>query len=100
MTQPSERLGAAPRVTEFRRPSNSMPQPLVSVLVPAFNAERYLPEMLDSVVRQTYPRLEVIVVDDASTDRTAEIAESYGSPVRVVRNPHNLGFDGNCSAAL
>jgi len=48
--------------------------PLVSVIVPAYNAERFLGRALRSALEQTYGRLEIIVVDDGSTDRTAEIA--------------------------
>lgn len=55
----------------------NMPDPLVSVLIPAYNAERYLGEALDSVVAQTWPNVEVIVVDDGSTDATLEVARRY-----------------------
>ena len=51
--------------------------PLVSVIVPAFNAEPFLAETLASVQRQTYREFEVIVVDDGSTDRTSEIARQF-----------------------
>jgi alpha-1,6-rhamnosyltransferase len=47
--------------------------PLVSIIVPAFNSELYLDEALDAVERQDHPNVEVIVVDDGSTDRTAEL---------------------------
>lgn len=52
-------------------------RPLVSVVIPAFNAERFLATTLSSVQKQTYDTLEVLVVDDGSTDATARIAEQY-----------------------
>ena len=57
---------------------------LVSVIATVFNGEPYLAEAIDSVLAQTYAPLELIVVDDGSTDRSREIAESYGAAVRCV----------------
>jgi glycosyltransferase involved in cell wall biosynthesis len=51
--------------------------PLVSVIIPVYNYERYLAEAIDSALNQTYQHLEVIVVDDGSTDRSAEVAMSF-----------------------
>jgi glycosyltransferase involved in cell wall biosynthesis len=51
--------------------------PLVSVVIACYNSARYLAETLNSVAKQTHPRVEVIVVDDGSTDATAKIAHSY-----------------------
>ncbi len=60
-------------------------QPLVSILIPAYNAEEWIAETLRSVVAQTWPRKEVIIVDDGSRDRTREIAQSFASAsVRVI----------------
>lgn len=63
------------------RPENSgtaaQPLPLVSVTIPVYNGARYLGEALDSVFNQSYPSLEVIVVNDGSTDQTAKIACGY-----------------------
>ncbi len=50
---------------------------LVSLLTPCYNTASYLPRLLDAVLRQTYPRIEMIVVDDGSTDHTAELIASY-----------------------
>jgi glycosyltransferase involved in cell wall biosynthesis len=54
-----------------------LPEPLVSVVVPAYNAAAYLPGALDSVLSQDYPHVEVIVVDDGSTDDTAHAVAPY-----------------------
>jgi glycosyltransferase involved in cell wall biosynthesis len=65
--------------------------PRVTVITAARNAERFLPDMLASVFDQTYRDWELVLADDASTDKTGDLAESFGEPVRVVRSEHNLG---------
>lgn len=62
-----------------------MEKPLISCIVPVFNGERYLAEALDSILAQTYRPIEVIVVDDGSTDGTADLVARYGERVRYVR---------------
>jgi glycosyltransferase involved in cell wall biosynthesis len=62
-----------------------------SVIIPAYNAERYIAQAIKSCLNQTYPPHEIIVVDDASTDGTAAVAESFPSPVRLIRLTENLG---------
>lgn len=52
--------------------------PLVSVIIPCFNTERWIAEAIDSCLQQTYPNIEIIVVDDGSTDNSLEIVKSYG----------------------
>lgn len=60
------------------------PQPTVSVVIPAYNYIRYLPEAIDSALQQTLPPLEVLVIDDGSTDDTAQVvAARYGQNPRV-----------------
>lgn len=51
--------------------------PAISVVMPAFNADRYLEEAVDSILAQTFTDFELVVVDDGSTDRTREILEGY-----------------------
>lgn len=60
----------------------------VSVLITAWNAERYLGEALASALGQTAPPVEVIVVDDGSTDDTRAVAEAAGASVRVLSTEH------------
>ena len=60
----------------------------ISVVVPAYNAAAHIPRALDSVLGQTHPPAEIIVVDDGSTDATAEVVRSYGSAVRLITTDH------------
>ncbi len=60
-------------------------RPPVSVIIPCYNGRRFLSQAIDSVLVQTIVPAEIIVVDDGSTDDSAEVAESYGPPVRVIR---------------
>lgn len=57
----------------------------VSVVIPCYNGAGFLREALESAVSQTQPPREVIVVDDGSTDESAEVAATFGDPVRVIR---------------
>ena len=57
-------------------------EPLVSVVIPVFNGERFLREAVESVLAQQYSHLEIIVVDDGSTDATASVAQSLSETVR------------------
>ena len=53
-------------------------KPLVSVIIPTYNAQAYIAKTLTSVIVQTYSNLEILVVDDGSSDRTAEIIAQFG----------------------
>ncbi len=58
--------------------------PKVTVIIPSYNCEAYIAETIDSILNQTFKDIELIVVDDGSTDKTREIVESYGTPVRLI----------------
>src|SRR5262245_14900968 len=67
---------------------------LVSVVIPCYNAERFLAETLESAFAQTYPHTEIIVVDDGSTDGSAKLIKDYGDRVKA-----ELGANRGGSAA-
>src|ERR1051326_1670993 len=68
--------------TELGRPL----APLVSIVITSYNYERFLAEAISSALRQDYPNVEVVVVDDGSTDESVAVASSF--PVRVLARPH------------
>ncbi|GJG93483.1 glycosyltransferase [Cupriavidus pauculus] len=76
-------------------------KPLISVVMPAYNAQEHLAEALQSVLQQTYEYFEVILIDDGSSDHTLEIARSFDDPrIRIVENESNLGLVNTLNKAL
>ena len=79
-------------------------RPLVSVLCPAYNAEKFIRATLDSMASQAYDNIEIVISDDCSTDNTVEIIKDYlkSTELNVVLNvnPVNLGITPNCNKAL
>lgn len=55
---------------------------LISVIIPVYNCDRYLSETIESVLKQTYPPSEIIIVDDGLTDKSAEVAKSFGDLIK------------------
>lgn len=70
---------------------NARAKPLVSVVISNYNYGHFLAEALDSVLAQDYPAIEVIVVDDASTDHSRQVLEAYSGRVQVIWQPSNQG---------
>lgn len=74
-------------------PKSADKRPLISVLLPAYNAEKYIRESVESILAQTYPHFELLVIDDGSDDKTAEIVASIkDARLKLIRNPQNLGL--------
>src|SRR5687768_4198880 len=82
-------------------------QPQLSVVIPAYNAEKYLGAAIESVLAQGHPSAEIVVVNDGSSDRTHEVARSYGGQVHFLSQDHagaaaarNRGVDAARGAYL
>ncbi len=78
--------------------------PLVSVVMPVYNSEKYLPEAIESIMTQTYKRFELIIIDDESTDKSSEIIKHYQrrhrAKIKVIKTGKNLNRGGDMCANL
>ncbi|MDJ0687662.1 MAG: glycosyltransferase family 2 protein [Xenococcaceae cyanobacterium MO_188.B32] len=73
----------------------------VSVIIPAYNTEQYIHQAIASLLSQTLENIEIIVVDDCSTDNTVRVVRSFDDPrLRLLLNPQNLGAGGARNRAL
>lgn len=82
---------------------DSTPHPMISIIMPTYNAERYLAASLWSVLQQDFPHFEVLVVDDHSTDGSAAVAQDFASNdprVRCMTNLRNKGVSGARNTGL
>jgi glycosyltransferase involved in cell wall biosynthesis len=78
-----------------------MHNPKVAVCLPTFNKAHYLPTAVESVLAQDFGDYELLIVDDGSTDHTAEAVRGYlDSRIRYIRNPQNIGLVGNWNRCL
>ncbi|WP_195939330.1 glycosyltransferase family 2 protein [Romboutsia sp. 1001713B170131_170501_G6] len=78
-----------------------MNKPLVSVFIAAYNAEKYICECIESVINQTYENLEILIIDDGSTDNTCNKINLYNDTrIRLVKNMVNMGLPYTRNRAL
>ncbi len=73
--------------------------PLISVIIPVHNCEKYLKEAIDSVLAQSYSPIEIIVVDDGSTDGSANVARGYGDKVHL-HSQSKMGIGGGRNSGI
>lgn len=67
--------------------------PLVTVFITAYNSEKYISQTIESIINQTYPNIEILIVDDGSTDNTTEIVQSFKDKrIRLLKNEKNMGI--------
>jgi glycosyltransferase involved in cell wall biosynthesis len=76
-----------------QRNNRSAAHQLVTVVIPCYNQAHFLGEAIESVLEQTYPHYEIVVVDDGATDNTSEVASRYPGKVRLIRQ-ENRGLSG------
>lgn len=70
-----------------------MSNPKVSVIMPVYNAEKYIKETIDSILKQTFVNYEFLIIDDGSSDKSLEIIRSYNdSRIKVFKNEKNIGY--------
>lgn len=73
-------------------------QPLVSVIMPAYNAEKYIRQAIDSILNQSHSHIELLIADDKSTDNTKAIISSYSDPrIKTFHNDTNIGYLKTCN---
>lgn len=76
-------------------------KPLVTVLMPVFNGEKYIYEAIESILNQTFRNFEFIIIDDGSTDQTSTIIKSFTDPrIRLVQNTENIGVSKSSNKGL
>jgi glycosyltransferase involved in cell wall biosynthesis len=78
-----------------------MKTPRITVLMPVYNAARFLREAMDSILQQTYRNFEFLIIDDGSTDDSVEIVKSYDDPrIRFFQNEKNLGISATLNKGI
>jgi len=75
-------------------------KPLVNVCIPNYNNAKYLDTCIQSALNQTYQNIEVILMDNCSTDNSIEIAEKYSDKIRIIQNPINIGQPKNTNKCI
>lgn len=72
----------------------------VSVIIPAFNAENFIGDAINSALKQHYDNLEIIVVNDCSTDNTLKVLSEFGNKIRIINNTQNSGASFSRNAGI
>lgn len=83
--------------------SSSSPLPLVSIIIPVYNGEQYLEKLITSLEKQAYSNIEIIAVDNKSTDNSVKILNSFHTKItslKIVLNERNEGYCGGCNRGI
>ena len=77
-----------------------MNEPLVSIVVPIYNSEKYLKECIDSIITQTYKNLDILLIDDGSLDSCPEICDEYSKKDARISVVHKENNGVSCARNL
>ncbi|MBE6817490.1 MAG: glycosyltransferase [Ruminococcaceae bacterium] len=78
-----------------------MKEKKVTICIPVYNAEKYIQSTLHSLTEQSYSNIQIIVIDNCSTDRTCDIVSACSDPrIKLIKNEKNIGMVGNFNACL
>ncbi len=76
-------------------------KPLVSIILPTYNGEKYIKKSIESCLNQTYPNIELIIVNDASKDNTAVIVKSFkDSKIKYIKHKYNMGLPNSLNTGF
>lgn len=76
-------------------------EPLVSILIPSYNAEKTIKKCIECCINQTYKNIEIVIIDDCSIDDTVKIIESFkDTKIEFIKNKCNLGMSGNWNECI
>jgi glycosyltransferase involved in cell wall biosynthesis len=99
-TMRSGKCESLPQETQTIR-SGGGSQPLISVCIPSYNNDEFIAYTLESVLKQTYANLEIIITDDKSTDKTVSVIKGFTDPrIKLIQNETNLGIGLNWNKGL
>ncbi len=99
----AEELNAMNNCNRFPSHESTSNKPTVSIIIPVYNVAPYLELAIDSVLRQTYRNLDIILIDDASTDGSAEICSKYkdlDERIRIVSKSENAGLSASRNSGI
>jgi len=88
-------------ITKLGKLKDLPKNPLVSIIIPAYNEEKFVWQAIESLLKQTYKPIEIIIVDNASIDSTVKIVERYEKHgIKLIKNEKNEGYGGGCNVGF
>ena len=76
---------------------------MISIIIPVYNTAKYVGKCIESVINQSYKNLEIIIIDDASTDGSYDICKDYADTdrrIKIIHNENNIGLSGSRNVGI